>query len=525
MPTSEDLAKWGAYELSFEELLEVNGGKRDRSGGSSGGGRSSGSGGSSSKGSSGRGSNKSSGGGTKSKETNKEKSKGSKTHTGSTGREGKKNGVGGTTGNGLKGGEPKSKEEKKSGSTDYTVREGDTLSGIVRERYPGASKEEIAEKVREVAKNSGIKDINVIHPGDKIVFEKPTETSSGEGKASAGGTSREGRVSTGSGFLRGGGYQQGAGKSTIGEQGQGNGLPQKPNPAVPALSEEKKGLREKISGWFNGRKEDVVGMWDWGKRKLDSIGQGIVAGMNSQLRMFSELTGIRMVQNGKKDGAGEWRNGLAGQENIKSVSSDGTWGNNGDATFTARKGATLSGLQRLTGKDWRESNWDKTRDPRTLQVGETVDMGKRTVKPEDAITVSNTVEARKLYFGGNKSPVWLSDEIFRAVQSGTVTTYKINERIKTGATELAKGDWGEDLTDIENMWFVGKTNIDYKIYTGTDITIVDMSAFVRDGCWDIFGEEGDATGPKKEFPFGSPYPFIERSWSISFPNPEKINWR
>ena len=25
MPTSEDLAKWGAYELSFEELLEVNG--------------------------------------------------------------------------------------------------------------------------------------------------------------------------------------------------------------------------------------------------------------------------------------------------------------------------------------------------------------------------------------------------------------------------------------------------------------------------------------------------------------------
>ncbi|MGI5174451.1 hypothetical protein H0R92_12750, partial [Treponema sp. OMZ 840] len=45
--------------------------------------------------------------------------------------------------------------------------------------------------------------------------------------------------------------------------------------------------------------------WDWGKRKLDSIGQGIAAGMNSQLRMFSELTGIRMVQNGKKDGAGE----------------------------------------------------------------------------------------------------------------------------------------------------------------------------------------------------------------------------
>ena len=224
MPTSEDLAKWGAYELSFEELLEVNGGKRDRSEGSSGSGRSSGSGGSSSRGSSGRGSNKSSGGGTKSKETNKDKSKGSKTHTGSTGTEGKKNG--GLSGSGIKGGEPKSKEEKKSGSTDYTVREGDTLSGIVRERYPGASKEEIAEKVREVAKNSGIKDINVIHPGDKIVFEKPTETSSGEGKASAGGTSREGRVSTGSGSVLGNsaaGKQIGSGRNGAFVVGAKNG--------------------------------------------------------------------------------------------------------------------------------------------------------------------------------------------------------------------------------------------------------------------------------------------------------------
>ena len=194
--------------------------------------------------------------------------------------------------------------------------------------------------------------------------------------------------------------------------------------------------------------------------------------------------------------------------------------------FSARKGATLSGLQRLTGKDWRDSNWNKKRDPKTLQVGETVDTGKRTLKPEDAIVVNNTAEAKKLYFGGNESSVWLSDEIFDAVKNGPVTTNKINNRIKTGATELAKGNWGEDLTNIENMWFVGKTNIDYKIYTGTDFTIVDMSAFVRDGCWDVIpGEGGDTTGPKKELPFGSPYPFLERSWSISFPNPEKVNWK
>ena len=258
MPTSEDLAKWGAYELSFEELLEVNGGKRDRSGGRSGGGRSSrssGSGGSSSKGSSGRGSNKSSGGGVKSKETNKDKRKGSKTHTGST-------------------------------STDYTVRKGDTLSGIVRERYPGASKEEIAEKVKEVAKNSGIKDIDVIHPGDKIIFEKATEPSSGEGKASAGWTSREGRGSTGNGFLRGGGYRQGTGKKTIGEQAllehKGlSGIQQK----VSIQGTMYKDARSKISGVL-GRIRDTFGKVHkgnaesylgrrkgWGRKK-EEIAQG-----------------------------------------------------------------------------------------------------------------------------------------------------------------------------------------------------------------------------------------------------------
>ena len=287
MPTREELASWGAYELSFEELLEVNGGKRDKSEGRSGGGRSSGSGGSSSKGSSGRGSNRSSGGGVKSKETNKDKSKGSKTHTGSTGTEGKKNG--GLSGNGLKGGEPKSKEEKKSGSTDYTVREGDTLSGIVRERYPGASKEEIAEKVKEVAKNSGIKDINVIHPGDKIVFEKVTEPSSeagsaeantGKEKGSAGGTTREGRGSTGSGFLRGGGYRQGVEKSTAGGQGLSknkalSGIQQK----VSIQGTMYKEARLKISGFFDrigntfrntnkGNTESYLGKRrGWGKKK------------------------------------------------------------------------------------------------------------------------------------------------------------------------------------------------------------------------------------------------------------------
>jgi len=199
------------------------------------------------------------------------------------------------SGSGIKGGEPKSKEEKKSGSTDYTVRKGDTLSGIVRERYPGASKEEIAEKVKEVAKNSGIKDIDVIHPGDKIIFEKATEPSSeagsaeantGKEKGSAGWTSREGRGSTGNGFLRGGGYRQGTGKKTIGEQAllehKGlSGIQQK----VSIQGTMYKDARSKISGVL-GRIRDTFGKVHkgnaesylgrrkgWGRKK-EEIAQG-----------------------------------------------------------------------------------------------------------------------------------------------------------------------------------------------------------------------------------------------------------
>ena len=223
MPTAEEFALWGAYELSFEELLAVNGGKREKkekSGKSSGGGKSSkssGGGGGSSKGFFGSGSKKSSGWGTKSKETNKEKK--TKTQTGTTGTERRKNGNGTSAGGGLKGGEPKSKEEKKSRGAEYTVRKGDTLSDIVRKQYPGASKEEIVRRVKEAAANSGIKDIDKIEPGQKIIFEKPAQSSSGgepvkqnkrEGKApvgggtAGGGTSREERrTSSGRGFFVG----------------------------------------------------------------------------------------------------------------------------------------------------------------------------------------------------------------------------------------------------------------------------------------------------------------------------------
>ena len=192
MPTAEAFASWGAYELSFEELLEVNGGKRERkanSGGSSGRGSSGSSG--SSGGSSGcsrssRSARTSSSSKSSSKSKEK-KNKNSKTQSGTLafdekkGKPGTQSGT--SSGNNLRSAERRDKEEKQNGSTDYTVQKGDTLSGIIRKQYPGASKEEIVRRVKEAAANSGITDIDKIEPGQKIIFEKPAQSSSGQPNA------------------------------------------------------------------------------------------------------------------------------------------------------------------------------------------------------------------------------------------------------------------------------------------------------------------------------------------------------
>ena len=68
----------------------------------------------------------------------------------------------------INGGKQASKDEN---AGDYTVKQGDTLSKIVLEQYPDASTKELSEKIKEIAKNSGIENPNLIRPGQKIVFE------------------------------------------------------------------------------------------------------------------------------------------------------------------------------------------------------------------------------------------------------------------------------------------------------------------------------------------------------------------
>ena len=67
----------------------------------------------------------------------------------------------------INGGKQVSKDENKG---DYTVKKGDTLSKIVREQYPDATSKELSEKIKEIAKNSGIENPDLIRPGQKIVF-------------------------------------------------------------------------------------------------------------------------------------------------------------------------------------------------------------------------------------------------------------------------------------------------------------------------------------------------------------------
>lgn len=178
----------GARELTHEELLNVNGGRQIKDDPStdkvsetiaSGSSASNGGAPSSPTDSGSSGSNE---GGRESSNVSS-----GKTAAGHNEEFGKGNGSGGDKGTGK--GESDYEPSAERGEKSRTVKAGNTLSEIVHDEYPDLKGNAFVEKVKEVAKNSGIKDIDKIEVGEKIVFEK----GSGErqGKDKAGGGERE----------------------------------------------------------------------------------------------------------------------------------------------------------------------------------------------------------------------------------------------------------------------------------------------------------------------------------------------
>jgi hypothetical protein len=81
----------------------------------------------------------------------------------------------------------------------------------------------------------------------------------------------------------------------------------------------------------------------------------------------------------------------AGNNPVKYIDPNGMWKDNGDGTFTAQKDDTLWDKY---GADWREKS-GFTRDPTTLQVGETVGKKKENKQSESTSNDNNSNKAQE----------------------------------------------------------------------------------------------------------------------------------
>ena len=214
----------------------------------------------------------------------------------------------------------------------------------------------------------------------------------------------------------------------------------------------------------------------------------------------------------------------------------GLWTDNGDGSFTAQENDTLWKLGEETGKDWHDS--DYLGKPEDLQIDQIVDMGIKDSERGNAPSIGNNKEALELYKEGDGSPAWIEDHSFGLLKNSKTQKNKEVNRIRSGATPLAEGSYGVNMAsnnwffgsnsafDDDGQFFIGDTTIDYSISSGSKTTIVDFTAFNRDGFWDVPLGKGqpDGIGTGLEWKNCTPYRFIPRSWSISFPNPENMNW-
>jgi len=199
------------------------------------------------------------------------------------------------------------------------------------------------------------------------------------------------------------------------------------------------------------------------------------------------------------------------------------WINNGNGTFTAKKGATLWELQEATGRNWNTSDYQG--DPKKLQIGQIVSFAAIN-QVNSYITVDSTDEALRHYFNGDGAPVNIGPNSIRVLQFHPEQLMRQN-RITTGATEGPNGgNYRIDMTKGERTYFIGQTRVDYSVTYGNKFAVIDFTAFRFDGFWDVVLTgilnkiiDGDGPGPKYELRGGVTYSFIPFNWTISVPNP------
>lgn len=238
MPTAEEFASWGAYELSFEELLEVNGGKQVKD--------------------------------------DPRTDRNSDTCPHSSNAPGERSSGGSSSSGGPNKGEERSPTQ--GGGAPRT----ECSPPAKRDTSSGGSSGRSSSSGRE---SGGSSDSKPSNPGgaNKGEERSPTQgggaprtecsppskrdSSSGGGSFDRGERDRDSDRDSGSSGGGGSGYRPSAQSQPVpkppAQHGQGNGLPQKPNPAVPALPEEcKRDMLGKNNSPLNLNKPDFKPVYD-----------------------------------------------------------------------------------------------------------------------------------------------------------------------------------------------------------------------------------------------------------------------
>ncbi|RNC83394.1 MAG: hypothetical protein ED557_11935 [Balneola sp.] len=144
--------------------------------------------------------------------------------------------------------------------------------------------------------------------------------------------------------------------------------------------------------------------------------------------------------------------------------------------------------------------------------------------------VDSTTEAVAHYYNGNGESVDLGPETVDALVNSEKFD-EVHSKIVSGETELLDGDFSVDLTD--DIFHVGRTNVNYFIRCVSGNCFVFYELFVNDGFWDPnfiaerkLGEkrglkryQPDGIGPRLEAPGGTPYYYKTQFIIFTFNNP------